>query len=77
MRVLALDSAAQPLELGKALFRVWGEILGQKTWPGAYCTRGLWKAWRVMPRVLCGAQGAAVLRSADRGCTGRQQCGLG
>lgn len=33
VRVLALDSAAQPLELGRALFAAWGELLGEPVWP--------------------------------------------
>lgn len=33
VRVLALDSAAQPLELGRALFETWGELLGEPVWP--------------------------------------------
>lgn len=32
IEVLALDSAAQPLELGRALFIAWGEVLGQPVW---------------------------------------------
>lgn len=65
VRVLALDSAAQPLELGKALFRVWGEILGQKTWP-VHTARGpLESLARHAAPLLCGAQGAA--RPAERG----------
>lgn len=33
VRVLALDSAAQPLELGRALFAAWAELLGEPAWP--------------------------------------------
>lgn len=33
VRVLALDSAAQPLELGRALFAAWGARMGWQTWP--------------------------------------------
>ena len=33
LRVLALDSARQPLELGRALFAAWGEVLGEPVWP--------------------------------------------
>lgn len=33
VHVLALDSAAQPLELGRALFEAWGELLGEPVWP--------------------------------------------
>ncbi|WP_300858242.1 small ribosomal subunit Rsm22 family protein [uncultured Desulfovibrio sp.] len=33
VRVLALDSAAQPLELGRALFAAWAELLGAPGWP--------------------------------------------
>lgn len=33
VRVLAVDSANQPLELGMALFSALGELLGRKPWP--------------------------------------------
>lgn len=33
VEVLALDSASQPLELGRALFDAWGEVLGEPVWP--------------------------------------------
>ena len=33
LQVLALDSASQPLELGRALFAAWGEALGEPVWP--------------------------------------------
>lgn len=33
VRVLALDSASQPLELGRALFAAWGEVTGEPVWP--------------------------------------------
>ena len=33
VEVLALDSASQPLELGRALFAAWGEVLGEPVWP--------------------------------------------
>ena len=33
IEVLALDSAAQPLELGRALFAAWGDVLGEPAWP--------------------------------------------
>ncbi|MDE7370798.1 MAG: hypothetical protein K2N07_03475 [Desulfovibrio sp.] len=33
VQVLALDSASQPLELGRALFAAWGEVTGEPVWP--------------------------------------------
>lgn len=33
VHVLALDSAAQPLELGSALFEAWAKVLGEPVWP--------------------------------------------
>lgn len=33
IQVLALDSASQPLELGRALFAAWGDVLGEPVWP--------------------------------------------
>ncbi|MDR3320397.1 MAG: hypothetical protein LBS77_05685 [Desulfovibrio sp.] len=43
LRLLALDSAPQPLELGKALFRVLGEILGRRVWPIRTERETLWQ----------------------------------
>jgi hypothetical protein len=37
--VIALDSAPQPLELGKSLFRILGEMTGRPVWP-LYAERG-------------------------------------
>lgn len=33
IEVLALDSASQPLELGRVLFAAWGDVLGEPLWP--------------------------------------------
>lgn len=65
VRVLALDSAAQPLELGRALFAAWGELLGQKTWP-VHTARGpLASLARHAAPLLSGGRGAG--RDAQRG----------
>ncbi|WP_165064751.1 small ribosomal subunit Rsm22 family protein [Desulfovibrio sp. ZJ200] len=65
VRVLALDSAAQPLELGRALFTAWGRILGQKTWP-VHTARGpLGSLARHAAPLLSGGRGAG--RDAQRG----------
>ncbi|MBQ3060526.1 MAG: hypothetical protein IJD16_09505 [Desulfovibrio sp.] len=58
IRVLALDSAARPLELGKALLKVWGQRMG-------------WPVWSV--RTACGSleslprQAAPMLRG-EKNC---------
>lgn len=65
VRVLALDSAAQPLELGRALFMTWGRILGQKTWP-VHTARGpLGSLARHAAPLLSGGRGAG--RDAQSG----------
>ena len=62
VRVLALDSAAQPLELGRALFTAWGDILGQKTWP-VHTARGpLGSLARHAAPLLSGGRGPRLQR---------------
>ena len=58
MRVLALDSAAQPLELGKALFAAWGARLGWKTWPVRTARGPLESLPRQAAPLLVGKEGA-------------------
>lgn len=55
VRVLALDSAAQPLELGRALFAAWGALLGEPVWQ-ARLERGPLEslAARALPLVRAG-----------------------
>lgn len=57
LQVLALDSARQPLELGRALFEAWGEVLGEPVWP-VHLERGpleglAERAWPLLRQGAC------------------------
>lgn len=58
VRVLALDSAAQPLELGKALFAAWGARMGWQTWPVRTVRGPLESLARQAAPLLSGKEGA-------------------
>lgn len=75
VRVLALDSAAQPLELGRALFTAWGEILGEKTWPVQTARGPLGSLARHAAPLLCHGRGAGP--KAQRGLGAPREPGAG
>ncbi len=62
VRVLALDSAARPPELGKALFAAWGACLGWKTWPVRTAQGPLENLARQAAPLLAGRAGAGPCR---------------
>lgn len=62
VRVLALDSAARPPELGKALFASWGACLGWKTWPVRTAQGPLESLARQAAPLLAGKGGAQRCR---------------
>lgn len=78
VRVLGPGQRGSAPGIGQGAVQGLGRDSRPKNLARAYCTRAFGKAWRVMPRRCFAAHRARpVLRSADRGCTGRQQCGLG
>lgn len=58
VRVLALDGAARPPELGRALFARWGARLGRKTWPARAARGPLESLARQAAPFLAGKGGA-------------------
>ena len=64
LRVLALDTSSQPLELGKTLMEVLGELTGQPVWPVRVARAPLEHAVRQIAPLLSGGKVRPWLVSA-------------
>ena len=64
LRVLALDTSSQPLELGKTLMEVLGEMTGQPVWPVRVARAPLDQAVRQVAPLLSGGKARPWLVSA-------------
>ena len=64
LRVLALDTSSQPLELGKTLMEVLGEMTGQPVWPVRVARAPLEQAVRQAAPLLSGGKARPWLVSA-------------
>ena len=64
LRVLALDTSSQPLELGKTLMEVLGEMTGQPVWPVRVARAPLDQVVRQAAPLLAGGRARPWLVSA-------------